>query len=220
MSATRYPLAWPAGWKRTAPGARVWSKFGKAVTTYGAPNPTTGQRSSWKSKGELSVADATRRLLEELGRLGVHINDVILSTNIQLRLDGLPRSGQARPDDPGVAVYFKLRKADRCLACDRYTTVEGNIAALAAHVEALRAIERYGVGTIEQAFAGYTALGAAAEVEWWLVLQVPRSAPLESIDAAYKVLARRAHPDAGGSEAEMQRLNVARDAARKEKADD
>lgn len=199
MSATRYPLSWPAGWKR-------------ATWRHSSPFKT-GRAGSGKTA--IDVATAVDRLEVELSRLGA--KDAVLSTNLPQRMSGGMSLDQRSISDPGAAVYFKLAKADRVLACDTFNTVAGNIAALAAHIEALRAIDRYGVGTIEQAFAGYTALGAAAEVEWWIVLSVPRSAPLASIEAAYRELAKKAHPDAGGSEAEMQRLNVARDAARKEK---
>jgi hypothetical protein len=203
---TRYPLAWPASWKRTP--SRVASSFGVRKTAPGA---------SWARKEGLTIAEGLSRLIDELGRL--RASHIVISTDVRTRGDGLPYSTAPMPKDPGVAVYFKLRGADRVLACDRYTRLPDNMAAIAAHIEGMRATERHGVGTIEQAFAGYTALPAAPQVEWWLVLQVPRSAPLESIDAAYRELAKRAHPDLhGGNENEMMRLNVARDAARAEKA--
>ena len=62
------------------------------------------------------------------------------------------------PDDPGVAVYFQLHDKERVLACDKWDTVADNIAAIAAHIDGIRRQDRYGVGTIDQAFAGYSAL--------------------------------------------------------------
>lgn len=192
----RYPLSWPAGWPRTPSVRRKRSTF----SSYGK---------------ELSVAQATSRLQGELDRLGARA--AILSTNVELRLDGLPRSGQRTPDDPGAAVYFRLKNAPRALACDAWTTVAGNIAALAAHIDALRRIDRYGVGSVEQAFAGYAALPPTGE-DWWLVLEVARSSTVLQIEQAYRTKAMQAHPDRGGTDAEMSRLNVARDAAVAEKA--
>jgi hypothetical protein len=55
-------------------------------------------------------------------------------------------------------VYFKLHGKDRVLACDKWDRVADNIAAIAAHIDAIRRQDRYGVGTIDQAFAGYSAL--------------------------------------------------------------
>jgi DnaJ-domain-containing protein 1 len=129
-----------------------------------------------------------------------------------VRLDGLPRSGHREPDDPGAAVYFSLHGKPRCLACDRWNTVAENLAAIAAHVSAIRAVDRYGVGTLDQAFAGYAQLPASTE-EWWTILGVAPDASRTEIDEAFRALAKKVHPDAGGSNEAMARLNEARRAA-------
>lgn len=193
---TRHPLTWPAGWKRAA--WRDQAKFGK--------------KAAGDHKRSLTVDDAITRLTGELDRLGA--TDAVLSTNLAVRLDGRLRQDQAAPSDPGVAVYFRLKKQDRCFACDRWNRVADNIAAIAAHVEALRAIERYGVGTIEQAFAGYTALPPAADA-WWLVFGIPQTSTLDQVEAKFRELALIAHPDRGGSQNDMSRLTAAREAARR-----
>jgi hypothetical protein len=166
---------------------------------------------TYARRDQLTVAQATARLMLELDRLGA--GGELLSTNLDVRLDGLPRSGQRAPEDPGVAVYFRFG-GDRCFACDRWNRVADNIAAIAAHIAAIRAIDRYGVGTMEQAFAGYAALPASSE-EWWLVLGVGRDASADEVDSAYRRLAREHHPDVGGDTNQMARLNAARDAARR-----
>ncbi|ROU09438.1 hypothetical protein [Lysobacter enzymogenes] len=83
-----------------------------------------------------------------------------MSTNLTLRRDGLPRSDQREPADPGAAVYWTdCTGADRCMAVDRYTKTAGNLAALAATLEAMRAIERHGGAEIlDRVFTGFTAL--------------------------------------------------------------
>jgi curved DNA-binding protein CbpA len=43
------------------------------------------------------------------------------------------------------------------------------------------------------------------------VLYVSSQAPPEVIDAAFRALAKQYHPDRGGSTAQMQRLNLARE---------
>jgi hypothetical protein len=112
-------------------------------------------------------------------------------------------------------VYFKFKGKATVLACDGYFRVADNIAALAAHIDALRRIERYGVGTIEQALAGYKALPADSAADWRAVLGFPKDArpSLDQVDAAYKAIAKQKHPDVGGSEMEMTHLNRARDYA-------
>ncbi|MGH7730015.1 MAG: J domain-containing protein, partial [Candidatus Eiseniibacteriota bacterium] len=175
-TAQRYPLAWPAGWRRTPALQRQRAQFG-TVQRQRMPDGV----SRYAGKRRLSVGDATARLAAELHRLGAR--DELLSTNLRLRLDGLPRSDTGEPVDPGAAVYFRLKGAPRCLACDRWARVADNVAALAHHIEALRAIERYGVGTTEQAFAGYAALAPSTD-EWWLVLGVARAATLDDVEEA------------------------------------
>jgi hypothetical protein len=160
----------------------------------------------------MTIASATARLVAEMDRLE-GASHIILSTNVELRLDGLPRAGGSEPDDPGAALYFKHDQRPRCLACDRWDRVADNITALAKHVEAIRGMDRWGVGTLEQAFGGYLALPPAAE-EWWLILDISPDATSAQIDCAYKKLARIKHPDtATGSVNEMTRLNQAKTAA-------
>lgn len=207
-TAKSYPLDWPIGWKRTPAVQRHHARFRKMrrlVREGDGHEIYAGMQS-------LTMADAITRLQLELDRLGSEHQ--VLSTNVQTRLDGLPRSGQREPDDPGAAVYFNLHGKDRCLACDRWTKVADNIAAIASHIFAIRAVERYGVGTMDQAFAGYAQLRSGTD-EWWLVLGIDRTASAEQIEAAYRSLAKKTHPDAGGSTWEMARLNSAREAARK-----
>jgi hypothetical protein len=211
MTITAYPLAWPPGWKRTP---EIELAFGHFGTT-----KRSGER-SWKSKENITIAEATSRLREELRRMAVHDDDLVLSTNLRLRLDGLPRSDQAQPADPGAAVYWSdpWTTAPRCMAIDRYTKVEQNIAALAATIEAMRAIERHGGAIVlERAFTGFTALPAPIVAgmarPWWEVLSLPRDANRQAIDAAWRRLASQHHPDKGGTAAVMADLNTARDAA-------
>lgn len=206
MVATPFPLAWPTGRPRRSPSQRKSGKFGKQDR----------QTSGWNSRRDITVAEAIARLEDELGRIGA--KHAVVSTNIEPRLDGRPRSGQAVPSDPGVAVYFQLGQKSHCLPCDTYQTVADNLAAVAAHIEATRAIERHGVASVAEMFSGFAALPSPERppMKWWEVMKVPRDAPKWMVDAAYKHEAKIRHPDAGGTEAAMAELNAARDAAQKE----
>lgn len=202
MVPTRYPLQWPAGWKRTDAAHRKAAAFKR-------------------NDKPLSVFDGVVRVLEELKRLGVDQQDVVVSTNLQTRLDGLPRSDQARPGDPGVCVYWQEHpKAPmRCMAVDRYTLVQDNLAAVAATLDAMRAIERHGGAAIlDRAFTGFTALPAPAggsARDWWTVLGVAQAATAAEIRDAHQRLAREHHPDRGGDAARMAEINTARDSGLK-----
>ena len=119
-------------------------------------------------------------------RLGVHQDDVVVSTNLQTRLDGLPRSNQARPGDPGVCVYWKPAKSPmRCMAVDRYDEVQDNLAAVAATLEAMRSIERHGGAAIlDRAFTGFAAKTGAAKTGAATIGAATKAAALGAIWAA------------------------------------
>lgn len=214
MNPTRYPLQWPAGWKRTPASSRTAGRFNKKRTENVRYRDGTSR--SWQRTDDVTIGEATQRLLAELERMGVPEDDVVISSNLQLRLDGLPRSGQAQPADPGVAVYWRDGRQDRCMAIDLYTKVEQNIAALAATIDAMRAIERHGGAAIlDRAFTGFTALPAPIVAgmarPWWEVLGVARDANRDQINTAYRRLASEAHPDKGGTAERMAEINRARD---------
>lgn len=192
----RFPLEWPMDWKRTPAHRRIDAPFGTKRT----------------STGRLTVMLATERLENEVDRLGAR--NPVLSTNVSLRLDGRPRSDE-NPSDPGAAIYFSFKGKATVLACDRFFTVADNIAAIAGHIEALRRVERYGVGTIDQALAGYKALPADSAANWRAVFGfgVDTRVTVDQVDLAYKALAKAKHPDVGGTEIEMAHLNRARDYA-------
>lgn len=192
---SRYPLQWPAGWLRAKGRERA------AFST------------KQSADGRLSIFQATARLEQQLDLL--RARNPILSTNVQLRLDGRPRSDM-EPSDPGAAVYFGFRGKATVFACDRWTRVADNIAAIAAHIDAIRRVERYGIGSLEQALAGYKALPADSAADWRRVFSLPAGhVTADQLDEAYKRLAREHHPDVngGGNHDRMTQINRAHDFA-------
>jgi len=204
-----FPLSWPDGWKR----AKVCTQaaFGKSDNS---PVPRARLK-------RLSVADAVQRLLGELRRMSVPDWNVIISTNVELRLDGMPRSDR-EPADPGVAVYWKQTPKSptmRCMAIDRYDRVADNLAAVAATLEAMRAIERHGGAEIlNRAFLGFAALPEKASQPWREVLGIEGAVTLELVESRFRTLVKVHHPDTGGSQEDFMKLQQAREAARMELA--
>lgn len=184
---SRYPLCWPEGWARTPQFERRSSRF------------------SGIGGRHHSMEESCAFLQAELGRLCA--DKEILSTNVKLRLDGLPYSGSAAPMDPGVAVYFELEGSKPiALACDKWVRVEDNVWAIAKHIESLRGQERWGVGATQRAFAGYTALpgiGESSAADWWKTLGVAINASADQVREAYRLLVKRHHPDVAGGDREL-----------------
>lgn len=207
MPIPAYPLEWPQGWPRTA--NRRQAKFGKNETHRSGSDASI----TWKSLRPITINEAIRRVIGELRRFGARDGDFVISTNLTLRLDGLPRAEQRKPADPGVAVYWTAKAGDRPLvmAIDLYDQVADNLAAVAATLEAMRQIERHGGAQIlERAFSGFTALPPPPDC--WKILDLdPAKKPDRlAIDSAFRRKALTSHPDRGGSEVEFQRVTQAR----------
>jgi hypothetical protein len=186
---------------------RKRAKFGKGDRQYS----TTTPGHSWVNKKELSISDGTQRIIAELRTLGVREGQWIISSNLELRNDGLPRSGQRVPEDPGIAVYWTRKGRQQVMAIDLYDRVADNLAAVAATLSALRAIERHGGGQVlERAFEGFAALPAPDAFDPWAVLGLRPGATRDDVEAAFRHQAKKHHPDAGGSHDAFQRLERAR----------
>lgn len=209
---TAHPLTWPANRSRTPAGRRKRGQFG-STKEIRSPHGTV-----WREKAELSIASALERVLQEMTRFEARY--ALISSDVELRRDGLPRSDRREPADPGVAVYFTKDGDPYCLACDTFERVADNLAAIAGHVEATRRQMRYGVATAAESLQAFRALPPPdVERPWRDVLEL-RSVPVDAarVKAAFVRLARERHPDAGGSDAMMAELNAARDQALQEMA--
>jgi hypothetical protein len=196
-----YPLHWPNGWPRTSleHRAHIYSKFGRNLT----------------------IAKARERLLNELRLLGAR--HVVISSNLELRNDGLPRSNQRLPDDSGVAVHFMRDDRQLVMAHDTWWQPEANINALALAISGMRQMERHGGATmLERAFAGFEALPPPGQKKPWRTVLSPSNGDairtLDDAKSAYRNRARLHHPDNGGTKEQMAELNLAWEAAQRELA--
>lgn len=202
---TAYPLAWPKGRERTPVWDRREGRFSTGADRYRKP---------------VTMSQALRRLEEEAGRFGAMYP--MISTDVELRRDGLPYSGRRAPDDPGAVLYFQKDGAPYALACDTFSRVEQNVAAIAAHIDATRAIERHGVATASDMLRAFQALpppppGGSVIIgetvrHWSDVLDVSRTASRAVIEAAYRAKAKEVGNDSDG----LLPLNLAKEAALKD----
>lgn len=178
-----FPLQWPIAYKRT-----IW--------------PTN-------SRFDTSFADARDGLVKELKLLGAR--DVIVSTNVPLRQDGLPYANFKAIQDTGVAVYFTYEKEQMVFCCDKWKKVEDNLQAIRKTVNFFRMMPEWGVSDmLKRAFTGFKTLPSATVAKaGWEILGVAQNAPKEAIVAAYRNLAKMHHPDAGGSHTQFTEINKA-----------
>lgn len=201
MTIPASPLTWPDGWKRTEPWNREHGRFSRRIKEPGR---------SWTSSRAITINESVTRLRDELGRMGIDDNDLVINTNLKLRLDGLPRSDQREPDDSGAVAYWYDREGNtRCMAIDRYHRVADNLTAIAATIEAMRAIERHGGAEIlNRAFTGFTAIEDQSK-PWHVALSVPAHATTEQVREAYRRARSNYHPDRGGDPAAFDAIQKA-----------
>lgn len=185
---TSSPLCWPQGWPRTRNAKH--SNFGKAG-------------------GRPTIHRATQFVLDQLRMMGIPSWQVIVSSDLQLRRDGLPYSNQRPPEDQGIAVWWKDGDQQRVIALDQYSRIEDNLHAIGKTLEAMRGIKRWGGGEIlNRTFSGFTALPAPAEADWRGVLEYTGNS-LEEARAQYRIKRKSAHPDHGESSEQFHAVEQA-----------
>lgn len=210
-----YPCYWPDGWERTAAHKRTSSRY------------------------SIDFARARDNVVHQCKLLGAR--EVVISSNVPLRRDGLPLAGQSEPKDPSVAVYWvepgawnieqqRTIHPRRVIACDAWRKVRENMRAVGLAIEAMRQLKRCGATqVVERAFMGFNALPAQAgatsngQRPWREVLALdglvgPDYVMKAAIEASFKTLAAKRHPDAGGTHEAMAELNTARNEALREVA--
>ncbi len=187
---SREPLCWPVGWKRL--NCRFSAQF---------------QRHS--------IAESKNEIIRQVNLL--QGKQLIISSNLRLKKDGFPYSNQRMPEDQGIAVYFNLKDKPIVFACDKWNVISHNLWAIAKHIDALRGQERWGVGSIDQAFSGYKQLGynniqmgKVLPALWCEVLGFDNeNKTIEEIKKRYRQLIKQHHPDHGGAQEEFIRITKA-----------
>jgi hypothetical protein len=167
------------------------------------PRTKTREKGAFKTSlaGALTNVQESLRLFGE--NSGKPITDIVLSSNVTL--------GKTAPEDPGVAVWFVWEGQQICIPVDRYLTPAANLQAIHHVIEARRVELRHGtLALVRATFQGFKALPSPAGSHWSDVLGLPRSATKTQIEAAFRDKSKSAHPDQGGSNDAMARLNDAR----------
>jgi hypothetical protein len=200
-----FPLQWPPGWRRTPPEERAPSRFFHGFSA------------------------ALSSLRNELRMLGAA--NMVITSDLPVRRDGMPYAEGRRGTDPGIAVWFVHGGHEHVMACDKYISIADNLRALALSIGALRGLERWGASDMmARAFRGFSALppGQAERAHWRHVLgislpNVPPDATadqrrdiLDTVRASYRTLIKLAHTDVGGTNDRAVELNLAMEEAEAE----
>lgn len=195
------------------------------------------RRSRTASPFRATHSDTLQLLDRELRHLGAtSVTLQVDASERDCRLDGQLRA-DAKVRHPGVILTIETKKYGSLVyPCDAFTGGywgsrqlagwQANLRAIALGLEALRKVERYGIAERGQQYAGYRELpsgielGAAMTVEAaaqfiaqhaWPGDEIDEQEVIDDVDTAFRLAAKRLHPDAGGDPALFRKLTAARD---------
>lgn len=190
------------------------------------PRPVTKGVGIKSGQFRSKYLDTLNMLESELGKLGAkQITIQAGFTRDKIRNDGWPY-GTAKPEHPACVLQFTDRKGQAlAFRAFKYTEYEDNLRAIAMTLEALRAVDRYGVVEGEQ-YTGFKQLGAAPEVVTGMTRQNAAaflarlvgmqqayiySAPADVLSDLYRMAAKKVHPDLnpGREEEDFKSLQIA-----------
>lgn len=173
-------------------------------------------RKSWPNSRGITLGRALDGMRDEL-RLMYCENTAYIEVDTaerNVRQDGQLRA-DARVGLPGCIIYAKHRKlGDLRWACDAFNRLEYNVRAIAATIENLRAVERYGCVRDAEQFRGFKAISATSSatlpVEAALTILGKYSRTLdvqsstkEEFAIAVRTAKSKTHPDQFGGDRDL-----------------
>jgi hypothetical protein len=173
------------------------------------PHPETPAH---KRRGPWTFKAGWQNTLNLLDRELRHLraSNIILGAGFReqdLRLDGLPRSNARDPQHPGIEVSFDSPHGRLVYATDTCVRWEHNVRSIALGLEALRAVDRFGITRRGEQYAGWKQLTAGG----------PSPERGAAIIAMHGGDVRKAlmatHPDHGGDPNDFADVQAAREAA-------
>ncbi len=147
--------------------------------------------------GNHSLSNAGNNIENELRLMGA--KDCIISTNLQTKLSGGFYANQ-KIEDAGVVIYFKLKDADKAMACDLWDKAEHNLWALQLSISAIRGLERWGGSEfLDGLFTGFKALPAPGDETVSKERYFSDITNLDHLNLRYRSLVKKLHPDTNGT---------------------
>ncbi len=167
-----------------------------------------------------------RQLRYELGRL--EVESAVLRVDVarsRIRSDGSLHA-PASPESPCVVLNFAAPKTGPVvMPCDTYENWRHNVRAIALALEALRAVDRYGVTSRAEQYRGWAALPAPSRPDFdnadqareFLRKMLRTStkmsacfASIADIEETIREAEKISHPDRGGSADDFKKVQSAR----------
>lgn len=182
---------------------------GLTVRPFASPLPPAGNE---YSRFSASFGDTLELLSREMAQLqAAHIVIELDVEERDIRLDGYPRAN-ARIGNPAVAVSFDSRFGPLRYATCEFTAWQDNLRAIALSMQALRAVDRYGVSKRGEQYQGWKAIPMSTDPAD--AIQTREQAE-DYLGERWSGDIRRAlfetHPDRGGDTDEFRKVQRARE---------
>jgi hypothetical protein len=174
------------------------------------PHKPTAPRSY--SRFKANQRDTLRLLEYELIQL--YAKNVIIGAGFRdsdLKMDGTPRADRQQQPylHPGVEISFDSKFGRLTYATDEFTDWRANLRAIALSLQALRAVDRYGVSKRGQQYAGWAQLPPGDSL-------IERGRKLVEAAGSYDAAIKAHHPDRGGTTEDAAAINAYRDSQRQQ----
>lgn len=182
---------------------------------------------SWERDKRVNKMAYTHRTNKSWSQLNVELDDEFRKWGVTEWETNYPKGARSQamyqmPDDRFVSLRYVKHGREVTLTMNKQNRAVDNLAVLLLGIQSLRLNEKRGIGEIMA--QAYAQLPSPDSTVTWTAkvfvenaydyLGVNESADMAVVEAAYKAKARKAHPDAGGSAAEMAKLNQAMEAIR------
>lgn len=153
-----------------------------------------------------------RRTVELLSDELRHLNakGVVLELDLRqrdIRADGFPRA-DARPVSPAVVLSFTSKHGPLRYATGEFDQWPDNLRAIALSLNALRAVNRYGVSKRGEQYRGWKALPPSSDPADNIATADQARAFLAEHGGSFEAAAKRLHPDTPGGDADLFRAAV------------
>lgn len=180
--------------------------------------PVTENRGSrWRFKAPWE--NTLGLVCSEIEKLDVR-GTVALRIDVQrgdIRRDGMLRAN-AKVGFPGVVVSFQSKFGPLSYATDEYDHWQANVRAIALSLQALRAVDRYGVSRSGEQYQGWRAIESGRpaafatvdEAVRWLREATGITDVAVPTDRLLRLMSAKLHPDRNGDAAAWDRLDQAR----------
>lgn len=195
-------------------------------TWVGEHTPREKRRSRYTFKaGWDDTVNLLDREILHLGAKAFVIEADFMESDI--RRDGLPRANAKQPAFPGVRIAFESRHGPLVYQTDTCAFWQHNVRSIALGLEALRAVDRYGITHRAEQYTGFKAISGPSSSQQFFrsaddaVHWLRQEAGLVGADgltmkALLRHVARIAHLDHGGTSEQWERYQEAARLLKKE----